>query len=496
MVGTTHQSRIKVFSEEALAFDDVLLVPSYSDILPVNVNLSSFLTKSLELKTPIVSAAMDTVTESKMAITLASEGGIGIIHKNLSIEDQAKQVRFVKKYESGVINNPVTANANSTVSEINKITERFGISGVPIVDNKNLIGIVTNRDLRFVENSNTKVSSIMTPKDKLITVTENYTKKKVIDLLRKNRIEKVLIVNKKYQLKGMITFKDIQKSSTYPNASKDINGSLLVGAAVSTSKESYERIDALVRENVDVITIDTAHGHSKSVIDTLKYIKKKHPAQQVIVGNIATADAAELLIKNGADAIKVGIGPGSICTTRIVAGVGVPQLSAIYHCSKIANKHKIPLIADGGIRYSGDIAKAIAAGADSVMLGGLLAGTDESPGEVEMFEGRTYKSYRGMGSIGAMQSGSKDRYFQDHHSESKKLIPEGIEGRVPYKGTMKTILHQLTGGLRSSMGYLGCKNIKLMKTKTNFIKISNSSRIESHTHDVAIVKEPPNYQPK
>jgi len=327
-------------------------------------------------------------------------------------------------------------------------------------------------------------------------VSENYTKKKVIDLLRKNRIEKVLIVNKQYQLKGMITFKDIQKSSTYPNASKDLNGSLLVGAAVSTSKESFERIDALVKENVDVITIDTAHGHSKSVIDTLKYIKKKHPAQQVIVGNIATADAAELLIKSGADAIKVGIGPGSICTTRIVAGVGVPQLSAIYHCSKIARKHKVPLIADGGIRYSGDIAKAIAAGADSVMLGGLLAGTDESPGEVEMFEGRTYKSYRGMGSIGAMQSGSKDRYFQDHHSESKKLIPEGIEGRVPYKGTMKTILHQLTGGLRSSMGYLGCKNIKLMKTKTNFIKISNSSRIESHTHDVAIVKEPPNYQPK
>ena len=496
MVGTTHQSRTKVFSGEALAFDDVLLVPSYSDILPVNVNLSSFLTRSIELKTPIISAAMDTVTESKMAITLASEGGIGIIHKNLSIDDQAKQVRFVKKYESGVINNPVTATANSTVSEINKITERFGISGVPIVDNKNLIGIVTNRDLRFVENSNTKVSSIMTPKERLITVTENYSKKKVIDLLRKNRIEKVLIVNRKYQLKGMITFKDIQKSSTYPNASKDPYGSLLVGAAVSTNKESLERIDALVKENVDVITIDTAHGHSKSVIDTLKYIKKKYPSQQVIVGNIATADAAELLIKNGADAIKVGIGPGSICTTRIVAGVGVPQLSAIYHCSRIANKHKIPLIADGGIRYSGDIAKAIAAGADSVMLGGLLAGTDESPGEVEMFEGRTYKSYRGMGSIGAMQSGSKDRYFQDHHSESKKLIPEGIEGRVPYKGTMKTILHQLTGGLRSSMGYLGCKNIKLMKSKTNFIKISNSSKIESHTHDVAIVKEPPNYQPK
>ena len=414
----------------------------------------------------------------------------------MSIDNQAKQVRFVKKYESVVINDPVTANASSTVSEINKITERFGISGVPIVDKNQLIGIVTNRDLRFVENPNTKVSSIMTPKDRLITVTENYSKKKVIDLLRKNRIEKVLIINRKNQLKGMITFKDIQKSSTYPNASKDSSGSLLVGAAVSTSKESIDRIDALVKENVDVITIDTAHGHSKSVIDTLKYIKKKYPAQQVIVGNIATADAAECLIKNGADAIKIGIGPGSICTTRIVAGVGVPQLSAIYNCSKISNKYKIPLIADGGIRYSGDIAKAIAAGADSVMLGGLLAGTDESPGEVEMFEGRTYKSYRGMGSIGAMQSGSKDRYFQDHQTESKKLIPEGIEGRVPYKGTMKTILHQLTGGLRSSMGYLGCKNIKLMKTKTNFIKISSSSKIESHTHDVAIVKEPPNYQPK
>jgi IMP dehydrogenase len=492
----THQSRTKVFSDEALAFDDVLLVPSYSDILPANVNLSSFLTQSIELKTPILSAAMDTVTESKMAITLASEGGIGIIHKNLSIDNQAKQVRFVKKYESGVINDPITANADSTVSEINKITERFGISGVPIVDKNQLIGIVTNRDLRFVENPNTKVSSIMTPKDRLITVTENYSKKKVIDLLRKNRIEKVLIINRKNQLKGMITFKDIQKSSTYPNASKDSSGSLLVGAAVSTSKESIDRIDALVKENVDVITIDTAHGHSKSVINTLKYIKKKYPAQQVIVGNIATADAAESLIKNGADAIKVGIGPGSICTTRIVAGVGVPQLSAIYHCSKVANKYKIPLIADGGIRYSGDIAKAIAAGADTVMLGGLLAGTDESPGEVEMFEGRTYKSYRGMGSIGAMQSGSKDRYFQDHHKDTKKLIPEGIEGRVPYKGAMKTILHQLTGGLRSSMGYLGCKNIKLMKTKTNFIKISNSSKIESHTHDVTIVKEPPNYQPK
>ena len=496
MVAASHQSRSKVFLNESLAFDDVLLVPAYSDILPVNVDLSSQLTKNIKLQTPILSAAMDTVTESHMAITLASEGGVGIIHKNLSIENQAKQVRFVKKYESGVINDPITASASSTVQEINEITEKYGISGVPIVDKNKLIGIVTNRDLRFVENMNTKVTAIMTPKDKLVTVGENYSKKQVIGLLRKNRIEKILIVNKKYQLKGMVTFKDIQKSSTYPNASKDSNGSLIVGAAVGTNTESIDRIHALINENVDVITIDTAHGHSKSVIDTLKFIKKNYPSQQVIAGNIATGEAAEALIKSGADAIKVGIGPGSICTTRIVAGVGVPQLSAIHECSKIAKKYKIPLIADGGIRYSGDIAKAIAAGSDTVMLGGLLAGTDEAPGEVEMFEGRTYKSYRGMGSIGAMQSGSKDRYFQDHHNESKKLIPEGIEGRVPYKGTMKSILHQLTGGLRSSMGYLGCKNIKLMKTKTNFIKISSSSKIESHTHDVAIVKEPPNYQPR
>ena len=494
MVARSHQSRSKVFSDEALAFDDVLLVPAYSDILPVNVDLSTQLTREIELKIPILSAAMDTVTESQMAISLASEGGVGIIHKNLSVEDQAKQVRFVKKYESGVINDPITASAKSTVQEINNITEKYGISGVPIVDKDNLIGIVTNRDLRFVENINTKVTSIMTPKERLVTVSENYSKKQVIQLLRTNRIEKILIVNKKNQLKGMITFKDIQKSSTYPNASKDNNGSLIVGAAVSTNSESIDRIHALINENVDVITIDTAHGHSKSVIDVLKFIKKNYPSQQVIAGNIATADAAESLIKNGADAIKIGIGPGSICTTRIVAGVGVPQLSAIYECAKISKKFKIPLIADGGIRYSGDIAKAIAAGSDTVMLGGLLAGTDEAPGEVEMFEGRTYKSYRGMGSIGAMQSGSKDRYFQEHHNESKKLIPEGIEGRVPYKGTMKSILHQLTGGLKSSMGYLGCKNIKLMKMKTNFIKVSSSSKIESHTHDVAIVKEPPNYQ--
>ena len=393
MVARSHQSRSNVFSDEALAFDDVLLVPAYSDILPVNVDLSTQLTREIGLKIPILSAAMDTVTESQMAISLASEGGVGIIHKNLSVEDQAKQVRFVKKFESGVINDPITASAESTVQEINNITEKYGISGVPIVDKDNLIGIVTNRDLRFVENINTKVTSIMTPKEKLVTVNENYSKKRVIQLLRTNRIEKILIVNKKNQLKGMITFKDIQKSSTYPNASKDNNGSLIVGAAVSTNSESIDRVHALINENVDVITIDTAHGHSKSVIDMLKFIKKNYPSQQVIAGNIATADAAESLIKNGADAIKIGIGPGSICTTRIVAGVGVPQLSAIYECAKISKKFKIPLIADGGVRYSGDIAKAIAAGSDTVMLGGLLAGTDEAPGEVEMFEGRTYKSY-------------------------------------------------------------------------------------------------------
>ena len=488
-----HQSRTKVFSDEALAFDDVLLVPSYSDILPANVNLSSFLTQSIELKTPILSAAMDTVTESKMAITLASEGGIGIIHKNLSIDNQAKQVRFVKKYESGVINDPITANSDSTVSEINKITERFGISGVPIVDKNQLIGIVTNRDLRFVENPNTKVSSIMTPKDRLITVTENYSKKKVIDLLRKNRIEKVLIINRKNQLKGMITFKDIQKSSTYPNASKDSSGSLLVGAAVSTSKESIDRIDALVKENVDVITIDTAHGHSKSVIDTLKYIKKKYPAQQVIVGNIATADAAECLIKNGADAIKVGIGPGSICTTRLVAGIGVPQLSAILSVRNGLKNKNVKIISDGGIKYSGDLAKALAAGADAVMIGSLFAGTDETPGKLIKKNGKLFKSFRGMGSVGAMNKGSADRYFQTKQKDISKYVPEGVEGFVKYKGDVKSIIYKLIGGLKSSMGYLGAKKIPNLKNKPNFVKITKAGFYESMVHNVDQVKNESKY---
>ena len=497
MENTTNSNKSNIIiSEEGLAFDDVLLVPQYSEILPSEVILTTKLTKNIELKTPILSAAMDTVTESKMAITIAGEGGIGIIHKNMSIDEQAKQVRFVKKYESGVISDPVTAAPSMTIGEINKITEKYNISGVPIVDNNILVGIVTNRDLRFVEDLDLKVSEIMTPQKRLITVKENYTKDEVISALRENRIEKILITNKKNELKGMITFKDIQKSTTFPNASKDKFGSLLVGAAISTGTDSIERAEALIEQKSDVIVIDTAHGHSKSVIKMLKHLKKQFPSQEIIVGNIATAEAAKDLIAYGADAIKIGIGPGSICTTRIVAGVGVPQLTAIMNIAKFAKNKKVPIIADGGIRYSGDIAKALAAGADSVMLGGLLAGTDEAPGEVELFEGRTYKAYRGMGSIGAMQKGSKDRYFQDGVKKSSKLIPEGIEGRVPYKGTMKTILHQLTGGLKSSMGYVGCKDISSMKNKTRFIKISSSAKQESHVHDVTIVKEPPNYQPR
>ncbi len=482
--------------EQGIAFDDVLLVPQYSEILPSEVNLVTNLTPKIKLKTPILSAAMDTVTEAEMAISLASEGGMGVIHKNMSIDEQSRQIRRVKKFESGVINDPITADPSMTVGEIYKITKKYGISGVPVVNNGKLVGIVTNRDLRFVDNLNLKISTIMTVKEKLITVSEDYTKSEVISALKENRIEKLLITNSKFELKGMITFKDIQKSTTFPNASKDSKGRLIVGGAIGTNKESLDRAEELILQGVDVIVIDTAHGHSKLVIDALKYLRDKYPEQQIIAGNIATQEAAEDLIAAGASALKVGIGPGSICTTRVVAGVGVPQLTAIINVAKVAKKSKTPLIADGGIRYSGDIAKAIAAGADCVMLGGLLAGTDEAPGDVEMFEGRTYKSYRGMGSIGAMQKGSKDRYNQEEEKKVSKLVPEGIEGRVPYKGTMKTILHQLLGGLKSSMGYVGCKNINKMKTGTTFIKISTSAKQESHIHDVDIVKEPPNYQPR
>ncbi len=482
--------------EQGIAFDDVLLVPQYSEILPSSVNLITNLTPRIELKTPILSAAMDTVTEAEMAISLASEGGMGVIHKNMSIDEQSRQIRRVKKFESGVINDPITAHPDMTVGEIYKITKKYGISGVPVVDKGKLVGIVTNRDLRFVDDLNLKISMIMTVKNKLVTVGENYTKTEVISALKENRIEKLLITNSKFELKGMITFKDIQKSTTFPNASKDSKGRLIVGGAIGTNKESLERAEELILQGADVIVIDTAHGHSKLVIDTLEHLRDKYPEQQIIAGNIATQQAAEDLITAGASALKVGIGPGSICTTRIVAGVGVPQLTAIINVARVAKKKKIPLIADGGIRYSGDIAKAIAAGADCVMLGGLLAGTDEAPGDVEMFEGRTYKSYRGMGSIGAMQKGSKDRYNQEGERIVSKLVPEGIEGRVPYKGTMKTILHQLLGGLKSSMGYVGCNSISKMKTSTTFIKISTSAKQESHIHDVDIVKEPPNYQPR
>ena len=482
--------------EQGIAFDDVLLVPQYSEILPSSVNLITNLTPRIKLKTPILSAAMDTVTEAEMAISLASEGGMGVIHKNMSIDEQSRQIRRVKKFESGVINDPITAHPDMTVGEIYKITKKYGISGVPVVDKGKLVGIVTNRDLRFVDDLNLKISTIMTVKNKLVTVGENYTKTEVISALKENRIEKLLITNSKFELKGMITFKDIQKSTTFPNASKDSKGRLIVGGAIGTNKESLERAEELILQGADVIVIDTAHGHSKLVIDTLEHLRDKYPEQQIIVGNIATQQAAEDLITAGASALKVGIGPGSICTTRIVAGVGVPQLTAIINVARVAKKKKIPLIADGGIRYSGDIAKAIAAGADCVMLGGLLAGTDEAPGDVEMFEGRTYKSYRGMGSIGAMQKGSKDRYNQEGEKIVSKLVPEGIEGRVPYKGTMKTILHQLLGGLKSSMGYVGCNSISKMKTSTTFIKISTSAKQESHIHDVDIVKEPPNYQPR
>tara|TARA_B100001057_G_scaffold81281_1_gene76637 strand:- start:14641 stop:16137 length:1497 start_codon:yes stop_codon:yes gene_type:complete len=482
--------------EQGIAYDDVLLVPKYSEVLPSDVNLSTSLTSRIKLKLPILSAAMDTVTEADMAISLASEGGVGIIHKNMSIEEQSRQIRIVKKFESGVISDPVTAQPDMTVGEIYKLTKKYRISGVPVVDKDKLVGIVTNRDLRFVEDENLKISKIMTPQNRLITVNENFTKEEVISSLKENRIEKLLITNSESELKGMITFKDLQKSTNFPNASKDSKGRLIVGGAIGTNKESISRAESLIDQGVDVIVIDTAHGHSKPVMDTLKYLRKEFKEQQIIVGNIATEDAAKDLIKAGADALKVGIGPGSICTTRVVAGVGVPQLTAIINVAKAASKNKIPLIADGGIRYSGDIAKAIAAGADCVMLGGLLAGTDEAPGDVEMFEGRTYKSYRGMGSIGAMQQGSKDRYNQEGESVTSKLVPEGIEGRVPYKGTMKTILHQLVGGLKSSMGYVGCKSISKMKIETTFIKISTSAKQESHIHDVDIVKEPPNYQPR
>ena len=480
--------------QEALTFDDVLLVPNRSAILPSDASLKTSLTAKIELNIPLVSAAMDTVTEAKLAISIAQEGGIGIIHKNLSAEEQAHEVSKVKKHESGVITDPVVTSPDCSIKEVIDLTSKHKISGVPVVQGKNLVGIVTARDLRFVNKVSPKVSTIMTPKERLVTVQEGASKDKVKSLLHKNRIEKVLVVNNKFHLKGMITVKDIQKSKDFPNACKDNLQRLRVGAAIGVGLDMEDRIKKLIQSEVDVLVIDTAHGHSKMVIDAVKLIRKKHPKIQLVAGNIATKEAAKELIKAGVDAIKVGIGPGSICTTRIVAGVGVPQITAINDVASATKGTTVKVIADGGIRFSGDISKALAAGADSVMLGSLFAGTEEAPGEIELYQGRTYKSYRGMGSIGAMKKGSSERYFQEHENSSDKFVPEGIEGRVPFKGSMTNILHQLLGGIRSSMGYLGCLGVKELHAKAKFVKITNAGMKESHVHDVMITKEAPNYQ--
>jgi IMP dehydrogenase len=479
--------------QEALTFDDVLLLPAHSSVLPRDASLQSYLTREIILPVPVLSAAMDTVTEARLAITLAQEGGIGIIHKNLDIERQAAEVQAVKKFESGVIKDPITVSPNATIREVVELTRAKNISGVPVVDGDDLVGLVTSRDRRFEPNLNNPVSSVMTPKAELVTVGEGASKDEVIALLHKHRIERVLVINDDFKLRGMITVKDIQKSTDFPNACKDEFGRLRVGAAVGTGGDSEERVEALAAAGVDVVIVDTAHGHSQGVLDRVRWVKQQFPDLQVIGGNIATAAAARALVDAGADAVKVGIGPGSICTTRIIAGIGVPQISAVANVADELKKDGIPLIADGGIRYSGDVAKAIAAGAWSVMIGSMFAGTEEAPGEVELYKGRSYKSYRGMGSLGAMKQGSSDRYFQEG-GEQDKLVPEGIEGRVPYKGSMITILHQLMGGLRASMGYTGCATTEEMRTRPEFIRVTNAGVSESHVHDVSITKEAPNYR--
>ncbi len=481
--------------QEALTFDDVLLVPAHSSVLPREVELKTQLTRKIKLNIPLVSAAMDTVTEARLAIAIAQEGGIGIIHKNMTIEQQAAEVRRVKKYESGVIKDPITVSPNVTVREVMELTRAKNISGVPVVDGEELVGIVTSRDLRFETRLDESIRSIMTPKDKLVTVHESFKHKEVIDLLHKHRIEKVLVVNDAFHLRGMITVKDIQKAKDNPQACKDEQERLIVGAAVGTGADTEERVAALVEAGVDVIIVDTAHGHSQGVLDKVRWVKTNFPQLQVIGGNIATAAAAKALVEAGADGVKVGIGPGSICTTRIVAGVGVPQITAVSNVADALKGTGVPLIADGGIRYSGDVAKALAAGAHAVMLGGLFAGTEEAPGEVELFQGRSYKSYRGMGSLGAMsqQQGSSDRYFQEDTEQVEKLVPEGIEGRVPYKGSVLAIVHQLLGGIRSSMGYTGNSTIDALHENAQFVRVTAAGMRESHVHDVTITKEAPNY---
>lgn len=479
--------------QNALTFDDVLLVPAHSNVLPREVSLATQLTRTIRLNIPVVSAAMDTVTEAPLAIALGQEGGMGIIHKNMTAEMQAIHVSRVKRFESGVVNDPVTIQPHMTVRDVLALTRLHKISGLPVVDGTKVVGIVTNRDLRFETNLDQSIANIMTPQDRLVTVREGASREQVMELLHQHRLERVLVIDDAYNLKGLITVKDIQKSSDHPLACKDEKGRLRVGAAVGVGDGTEERVAALVEAGVDAIVVDTAHGHSQGVLDRVTWVKKNFPQVQVIGGNIATGAAAKALVDAGADGVKVGIGPGSICTTRIVAGVGVPQITAVSNVEEALRGTGVPFIADGGIRYSGDISKAIAAGAYSVMLGGMFAGTEEAPGEIELFQGRSYKSYRGMGSIGAMQKGSSDRYFQENNGNADKLVPEGIEGRVPYKGSMIAVVHQLMGGLRASMGYVGCKTIDEMRSKAEFVQITSAGMRESHVHDVQITKEAPNY---
>ena len=482
-------------AEEALTFDDVLLVPGYSEVTAKDVSLKTRLSRSIDLNIPLVSAAMDTVTESRLAIALAQEGGIGIIHKSMSIEHQAQEVRAVKKYESGVVKDPVTINASASVRELVELTAEYNISGVPVLEDGELVGIVTRRDVRFEPSLDLPVSAIMTPKERLVTVLEGANADAIKSLLHKHRIEKILVVSETFQLRGLITVKDIDKAEKFPNACKDDQGRLRVGASIGTSPDTDDRVSALIRAGVDVLVIDTAHGHSLNVINRVRQIKTQHPSVDVIAGNIASAEAAIALAEAGADGVKVGIGPGSICTTRIVTGIGVPQITAIANVVEALKGKDIPIIADGGIRFSGDIAKALAAGAHSVMMGSIFAGTEESPGEIEFYEGRTYKSYRGMGSMGAMSQtiGSSDRYFQDSSKGAEKLVPEGIEGRVPYKGPISSIIHQMMGGVRSAMGYTGSIDINTLRTKPTFVRVTTAGMNESHVHDVSVSKEAPNY---
>lgn len=482
-------------AQEALTFDDVLLTPGYSEVVASEVSLRTRLTRHIDLNIPLISAAMDTVTEFRLAIAMAQEGGIGIIHKNMSISDQADQVRKVKKFESGVVKDPITIQQGATIAELIELTSAHGISGVPVLDGEDLVGIVTRRDVRFESNPQKLVSSIMTPRDKLVTVKEGAELAQVQELLHRHRIEKILVVNDAFDLRGMITVKDFDKAESFPHACKDSYGQLRVGASIGTSADTDDRVDALIAAGVDVLVVDTAHGHSRNVIDRVKMIKRKYPSVQVIGGNIATAAAAVALAEAGVDGVKVGIGPGSICTTRIVTGTGVPQITAIANVCEALRGTDIPLIADGGIRFSGDIAKAIVAGAHAVMIGSMFAGTEEAPGEVELYQGRTYKAYRGMGSLSAMaqSQGSSDRYFQDASRGLEKLVPEGIEGRVPYKGPVSAIVLQLMGGVRSAMGYTGSADMEIMRTRPEFVRVTSAGMAESHVHDVSITKEAPNY---